>query len=125
VDHAPSINPKDRNSANIPISKTDRRRAALALLAGCAHVPADTSKAAAPISPSAQHAPAIEPAGRRLARDQWWLAYNDPQLNALVARALKDNPTLAVAGRACASARAVSGAAERADAGAQVGLATA
>ncbi|MBC8740747.1 efflux transporter outer membrane subunit [Paraburkholderia sp. UCT31] len=29
--------------------------------------------------------------------DQWWLGYHDPQLNALIAEALKDEPTLAAA----------------------------
>ncbi len=29
--------------------------------------------------------------------DQWWLRYNDPQLNALIAEALKGEPTLAAA----------------------------
>jgi NodT family efflux transporter outer membrane factor (OMF) lipoprotein len=29
--------------------------------------------------------------------DQWWLGYNDPQLNALIGEALKDEPTLAAA----------------------------
>jgi len=29
--------------------------------------------------------------------DQWWLAYNDSQLNGLIAEALKDEPTLAAA----------------------------
>ncbi|WP_018417911.1 efflux transporter outer membrane subunit [Paraburkholderia sp. WSM4179] len=29
--------------------------------------------------------------------DQWWLSYNDPQLNALIGEALQDEPTLAAA----------------------------
>jgi multidrug efflux system outer membrane protein len=97
--------------------------AALALLSGCAHVPADTGKAAGPDFAQARLAPAIELPADAWPSDQWWLAYNDPQLNALVARALAANPTLAVAAARVNSARAVSGA-ERADAGAQVGLAS-
>jgi multidrug efflux system outer membrane protein len=94
--------------------------AVLALaLAGCVNIPADTSHAAAPDLARAEHAADI-----RLARDawpdqQWWREYHDPQLDQLVARALHDNPTLAVAQARLAGAMAAAGV-ERAAAGASV-----
>jgi multidrug efflux system outer membrane protein len=96
--------------------------ATLALLAGCISVPPDTTRAAG-----------LDAARTRLAADivlpqdawpaeQWWLAYRDPQLDRLIARALRDSPTLAVAQARLAGARAVIQT-ERADEGAQAGLA--
>jgi multidrug efflux system outer membrane protein len=81
--------------------------AVLALaLAGCAHIPADTSHAAAPDFARAQHAAAIALARDAWPAAQWWREYQDPQLDDLVARSLKDGPTLAVAQARVASARA-------------------
>jgi multidrug efflux system outer membrane protein len=97
--------------------------AALALLAGCVSVPADSTHAAGPDFAHARLAPAITLPADAWPAEQWWLAYRDPQLNELIARALKDNPGLAVAQARVASARAVV-ATERADEGAQAGLAT-
>jgi multidrug efflux system outer membrane protein len=90
-------------------------------LAGCAHVPPDSSKAVPPDFARAQHAPEI-----RLARDawptaQWWLDYHDPQLDQLVELALKDSPTLAAAQARVLGAQAALGA-ERAAGGVQLGL---
>jgi multidrug efflux system outer membrane protein len=96
--------------------------AALALaLAGCAHVPADTSLPAQPDFARVQHAASI-----KLARDgwpeaRWWSAYRDPQLDQLIAQALKDNPTLAAAQARLMAARAALGA-DRAASGVQAGL---
>ncbi|TFW34669.1 efflux transporter outer membrane subunit [Massilia horti] len=94
---------------------------ALLALAGCAHVPADTAIPATPDFARVQHAASI-----KLARDawpvrEWWREYRDPQLDNLVARALNDAPTLAVARARLAAARAAV-AGERAAAGVQTGL---
>lgn len=96
----------------------------MALLAGCISVPADTGKPAAiDLAARAQHAPGIDLPAHAWPAEQWWLAYGDPQLNALVARALQDNPSLAVVQARVAGAQAVVSA-ERADEGARVGLST-
>jgi outer membrane protein, multidrug efflux system len=97
--------------------------AALALLSGCVAVPPDTGRAAGPDAARAQHAASIELPSDAWPAEQWWRAYRDPQLDILVARALKDNPTLAVAAARVGTARAALGA-ERAAEGGQVGLAT-
>jgi multidrug efflux system outer membrane protein len=95
--------------------------AVLALLAGCAHIPAETSRASAPDFARAQHAPGIELARDAWPVQQWWREYGDPQLDDLVARALKDSPTLTVAQARLATARTAVQA-EQAAAGASVGL---
>jgi len=98
--------------------------AVLALLAGCISVPPDTNKPAGiDLAARAQHAPAIQLPAAAWPAEQWWLAYQDPQLNDLVARALKDNPSLAVVQARVAGAQAIV-TAERADEGAAVGLST-
>jgi multidrug efflux system outer membrane protein len=89
------------------------------LLAGCVHIPADTTRVPAPDFAQARVALAIKlPAGAWPA-EQWWTAYRDPQLDALMARALSGSPTLAVAAARVASARAAAGQV-RADTGLQV-----
>jgi multidrug efflux system outer membrane protein len=98
--------------------------AVLALLAGCIGVPADTGKAASiDLAARAQHAPDIVLPADAWPAEQWWLAYGDPQLNALIARSLKDNPSLATVQARVAGAQAVVRA-ERADEGARVDLQT-
>jgi len=96
--------------------------AALALLSGCVSVPPDT-RAAGPDFAQARLAPDITLPADAWPAEQWWHDYRDPQLNLMVARALDHNPSLAVARARVTSARAVLGA-ERADEGAQIGLAT-
>ena len=96
--------------------------AAAALLSGCLSVPADTGKAAGPDPAQARLAPAIVLPADAWPAEQWWRDYRDPQLNTLVAQALAANPSLAVAAARVRSASAALQA-ERADAGAQVGLA--
>lgn len=91
------------------------------LLAGCAHIPADTSRAAGPDFARAQHAASIELARDAWPAQQWWREYNDPQLNALVAKALQDGPTLAVAQARLSSARAAV-TVQQAEEGAKVGF---
>ncbi|GLQ97872.1 efflux transporter outer membrane subunit [Dyella mobilis] len=45
-------------------------------------------------------------------KNDWWTGLGDPQLNALIAEALHDNPTLAVADARARSAQAAAGAAD-------------
>jgi len=66
-------------------------------LTGCATAPPDRIVQPAPDFARAQHAASI-----KLARDgwpaaRWWTRYDDHQLDALVDRAIKDSPTMAVA----------------------------
>ena len=95
----------------------------LALLAGCLSVPPDTTHAAGPDAARARLAAGIVLPADAWPAEQWWLGYRDPQLNELVARALHDSPSLAVAQARLAGARAVVQT-ENANQGAQVGLAT-
>jgi multidrug efflux system outer membrane protein len=95
----------------------------LVLLAGCISVPPDTNKAPAPDFARAQHAPDIRLPADAWPAERWWLDYRDPQLNALVDRALRDSPTLTVAAARVASARAAFGA-EAANEGGRVDLAS-
>jgi len=97
--------------------------AALALLSGCLSVPPDAKEAPGPDFVKAQHAASIRLPAATWPAEQWWLDYRDPQLDALVARALRDNPSLAVAGARVASARAAFGTAV-ANEGGRVDLAT-
>jgi multidrug efflux system outer membrane protein len=99
-----------RHSKLIPLA------AALALLSGCIHVPRDTSQATGPDFAHAQHAPGIELPADAWPAEQWWLDYRDPQLDALVARALRDHPSLVAAQARVTSANANVGF-EQADAG--------
>ncbi|MFL6707837.1 MAG: efflux transporter outer membrane subunit, partial [Massilia sp.] len=75
-------------------------------LAACAHIPSDPHQVAVNDFAGAQYAASIH-----LARDgwpdaRWWTRYQDPQLDALVERALRDSPTLAVAAQRVAGANA-------------------
>jgi multidrug efflux system outer membrane protein len=110
--------------SSLNLKNTSIAASVLALLAGCISVPADTTKSAAiDLAARAQHAPGITLPADAWPAEQWWLAYGDPQLNQLIARALKDNPSLAVVQARVAGAQAIV-TAERADEGARVGLAT-
>ena len=65
--------------------------AALVLIGGCAPIP---------VLPKPAVAVAPEQAGLTASRSQelkadWWIAFNDPQLDALIARALAESPSLA------------------------------
>jgi multidrug efflux system outer membrane protein len=98
--------------------------AVLALLAGCISVPKDAAPAAKlNLAARAQHAPGIVLPADAWPAEQWWQTYADPQLNLLIQRALKDNPSLATVQARVAGAQAIV-AAERADEGGKVGLAT-
>ncbi len=91
-------------------------------LAGCAHIPADKSQVAGPDIERAQHAASLALARDAWPDQEWWKQYHEPQLDALVARALKDNPTMAVAQTRIASAQ-VAVNVQRAAEGPQVDLA--
>jgi multidrug efflux system outer membrane protein len=96
----------------------------LALLSGCISVPADSRRPADPdLAARAQHAPGITLPVDAWPAEQWWTAYGDPQLDALVQRALQDNPSLAVAQARVESASAQL-ASERANQGVQAGVST-
>lgn len=97
--------------------------AAALTLGGCLHVPGDTARVQGPDFVRAQHAPAIELPAHDWPLERWWRDYRDPQLDALVAAALRDGPSLGVAQARVASANAAV-AAERAAGGAQVGVET-
>ena len=70
--------------------------AALAM-AGCATAPRDSIVQPSPDFARAQHAASIHLARDGWPEARWWTRYDDAQLNALVARAIKDSPTMAVA----------------------------
>jgi multidrug efflux system outer membrane protein len=86
-------------------------------------VPLDASRAKGPDFSRAQHASAIALPAHDWPAEQWWRDYHDPQLDTLIARALRDAPTLDVAQARVAGAGAAV-AAERASGGAQAGLDT-
>jgi multidrug efflux system outer membrane protein len=98
--------------------------AVLALLAGCISVPKDATRAPKlDLAARAQHAPGIVLPADAWPAEEWWQTYADPQLNLLIQRALKDNPSLATVQARVAGAQAIV-TAERADEGGKVGLAT-
>ncbi len=70
-------------------------RSALALaiiaLTGCTTVGADFVAPAAPAAGAYRHADAAKPDSARLPAE-WWTVFNDPALNALEQRAVRDNP---------------------------------
>jgi len=75
-------------------------------LAGCAGIPADRERL-----PQRDVAKAELPSSIRLAREgwpdaQWWKAYGDPQLDALIGNALASSPTLDTAAAQIAAAQA-------------------
>jgi multidrug efflux system outer membrane protein len=80
--------------------------ALLLAMAGCAGIPAEHN-----VLPQQDMARAQLAANIKLAREgwpqaQWWTRYGDPQLNRLIAQALKDGPTLQAAAARIGSARA-------------------
>jgi len=90
----------------IKIRSTLAAGALLLGMSGCVGIPVDRDAL-----PQQDMARAQLAANIKLARDgwpeaQWWAGYDDPQLNRLVAQALKDGPTLQVAAARIGSARA-------------------
>ncbi|MYN20270.1 efflux transporter outer membrane subunit [Rugamonas sp. FT107W] len=85
------------------MNKTTLLLAMALALAGCAHIAPDQH-------PPARRDIAELPADIKLAREgwpdaQWWTAYHDPQLDALIKQALASAPTLDVAAAHIGSAR--------------------
>jgi multidrug efflux system outer membrane protein len=106
---------------HLRLTKTGSAVLALAL-AGCVHIPADTSQAKGPDFARVQHDASLALARDAWPAQDWWKAYTEPQLDELITRALRDNPTMAVAQARIASARAAVRNEQAAD-GAQVDLA--
>jgi multidrug efflux system outer membrane protein len=92
------------------------------MLAGCVHIPADKGQAQGPDFERVQHDASLALARDAWPAQDWWKQYGEPQLDELVTRALRDNPSMAVAqariNTALASVRG-----ERANEGARVDLA--
>ncbi|HSD37230.1 MAG TPA: efflux transporter outer membrane subunit [Rhodocyclaceae bacterium] len=76
------------------------------LAAGCAQIPEDRDALPQRDAASAQLAGDIKLAREGWPAAQWWTRFDDPQLNALMQRALQDGPSLQVAAARIASARA-------------------
>jgi multidrug efflux system outer membrane protein len=75
-------------------------------LAGCAHAPKDRATQAPPDFARAQHAASIKLARDAWPEARWWSSFHDQQLDALVMRALQDNPSMTLAAARVASANA-------------------
>jgi multidrug efflux system outer membrane protein len=90
-------------------------------MVGCARIPADHDTLPQQDLAGVQLAPNIKLARDGWPQAQWWTRYGDEQLNQLMAQALKDGPTLQVAGARIGSARAALKL-DRADLGADVAL---
>ena len=69
----------------------------LASLSACAWMQHDTAPRAEIQQDKIKLAQDIHLAGDNWPDAQWWKQYNDPQLNALIERALSDSPTIAIA----------------------------
>ena len=99
---------------------------AVALLTGCATVGPDFAQPAAPTT-SAGYAMTGDPSAALLvnlassnaAAQQWWTAFNSPELNGLVEQALKGNPTLQAADAALVRVQEIERA-QRGDSGPQI-----
>jgi outer membrane protein, multidrug efflux system len=90
---------------NQPLQR--RRLVTLLCLAGSLGVSACASVRQADVGlPTAYEAPAAVPA-EAVALDRWWIAFNDPQLNELVAQALIRNPDVRTAAASLAEVRAL------------------
>lgn len=71
--------------------------AIIAELSGCAIIPPLKSSGAIKPVDSLQTAKSFAAPAVAWPRDDWWCAYGDPQLNALINEALKSSPDLALA----------------------------
>jgi multidrug efflux system outer membrane protein len=78
----------------------------LIVLAGCVAVPADTGHMTRADLSHVQLAADIKLAQEGWPEAQWWLAYGDPQLDALIRQALQGSPTLEAAAARIAAAQA-------------------
>src|SRR5262245_42872402 len=78
----------------------------LLILAGCAGLPEKRELAKAKTLDQYAAARSFDAAAREWPADQWWKAYGDPQLDALIAEGLAGSPTLASAEARLQRARA-------------------
>src|SRR3546814_8310808 len=76
-----------------------------ALLIGACTVGPDYHAPGIAVPPAYQEAPTVAAPGAQIDPAYWWKAFGDPELDALVARALADNPTIAVAASRVRQAR--------------------
>src|SRR3546814_18504350 len=76
-----------------------------ALLIGACTVGPDYHAPEIAVPPAYQEAPTVAAPGAQIDPAYWWKAFGDPELAALVARALADNPTIAVAASRVRQAR--------------------
>src|SRR3546814_10007788 len=76
-----------------------------ALLIGACTVGPDYHAPEIAVPPAYQEAPTVAAPGAQIDPAYWWKAFGDPELDALVARALADNPTIAVAASRVRQAR--------------------
>jgi outer membrane protein, multidrug efflux system len=75
-------------------------------LAGCVHIPADKSQVKGPDFDRVQHDASLALARDTWPAQEWWKEYTEPQLDDLITRALRDNPSMAVAQARIATAHA-------------------
>jgi len=85
--------------------KTPTLLALVLALAGCASVPPDSHALAKRDVASAELSANIELAHEGWPKAQWWTAYHDEQLNAIIKQALAEGPSLEVAAAHIGSAR--------------------
>jgi len=79
----------------------------LVLLAGCAAVPHLPRAASLSDHPSTQSATVLAAGTAAFPTDQWWTAYGDPQLTALIDEALRGSPDVAAAAARVRAAEAL------------------
>jgi NodT family efflux transporter outer membrane factor (OMF) lipoprotein len=89
--------------------------ASAASLAACASLPPATPARVAKAPAAYETARSFEAPAAAWPADQWWKAYDDPQLNALVDEALAGSPSLAIARARVIKARAQAAGAKAAD----------
>ncbi len=87
------------------VKKTALLLAAALALAGCAHITPDLHPLARRDVANAEFSSGIKLAKEGWPDAQWWTAYHDEQLNALIRQALAAGPTLEVAAAQIGSAR--------------------
>ena len=85
----------------------------LTLLSGCALIQDEPAQVAIVNPQQAQLAQVIHLANSDWPAARWWEAYDDPQLNMLINRALQNSPTQARVSASSSSSSTLSGAATR------------
>jgi NodT family efflux transporter outer membrane factor (OMF) lipoprotein len=80
----------------------------VSVLAGCAAIPSLPSPSQIKVPDQYQTAASFSAPETAWPKDEWWRAYGDPQLDALIDEALRDSPTLAIAQARLRQSEAVS-----------------